>query len=249
MLGFLYLVIFKLRFDASNIIQFVFSVLIRTLCKSMMPMYVITNSIIILSSVFRLRNENIFCFDKSRLLNCGKVDTIFFSKTGTLCHNIFEIKSYHPAYINHHRPGIINVKNFPKNRCKEINYQLEKYYKEYFYNKQNNYNFNNTNLNLSQRHSIKMESSHNEMKHENSEYIVLFLECLLSCNNLEKLGNKIFGNIIETTIFNDMRWDIKPHNLEEEEDDKQECNLNCKINSGINTNKHDHNDHFDHNKN
>ena len=249
LLGFLYLVIFKLRFDASNIIQFVFSVLIRTLCKSMMPMYVITNSIIILSSVFRLRNENIFCFDKSRLLNCGKVDTIFFSKTGTLCHNIFEIKSYHPAYINHHRPGIINVKNFPKNRCKEINYQLEKYYKEYFYNKQNNYNFNNTNLNLSQRHSIKMESSHNEMKHENSEYIVLFLECLLSCNNLEKLGNKIFGNIIETTIFNDMRWDIKPHNLEEEEDDKQECNLNCKINSGINTNKHDHNDHFDHNKN
>lgn len=80
LLGFLYLVIFKLRFDASNIIQFVFSILIRTLCKSMMPMYVITNSIIILSSVFRLRNENIFCFDKSRLLNCGKVDTIFLAK-------------------------------------------------------------------------------------------------------------------------------------------------------------------------
>lgn len=239
LIGFCYLVIFKLKFDASNIFQFIFSILIRTLCKSMMPMYVITDSIIRLSSVFRLKNENILCFDKSRLINCGKVDTIFFSKTGTLCHNIFEIISYHPAYINHHRPGIINVKNFPKNRCKEINYQLEKYYKEYFYNKQYNYN---TNLNFSQRHSLRMDGHNNEMKYENSEYIVLFLECLLSCNNLEKLGNRIFGNIIETTIFNDMRWDIKPHNLEEEEDDKQaENNFTCKVNSGLNSNKHDHN--------
>ena len=39
--------------------------------------------------------------------------------------------------------------------------------------------------------------------------MVLFLECLLSCNNIDKFKNKIYGNIIECTIFNEMKWDIE----------------------------------------
>ena len=238
--GFMYILIFKLKFDSSNLFYFIFSILMRTFCKSFMPMYIITNTIIIISSIFRLKKEKIFCFDKSRLLNCGDINTIFFSKTGTLCNNIFEITSYHPVYINPHRPSVIKVKNYTKNQSKEINYQLEKYYQEYFYHKQNNYNNYNNNFNFSQRHSIKMENNKSfsyKIKNDTSEYSILFIECLLSCNNLEKLGNKIFGNIIETTLFNDMRWDLKPYNSEE--DKQMENSINYKTDSDLYKNLND----------
>ena len=44
---------------------------------------------------------------------------------------------------------------------------------------------------------------------KNSEYSTIFLECLLSCNNLEKYGMEIFGNPIDIEIFKAMKWDIK----------------------------------------
>jgi len=147
-----------------------------------MPMYFITNSIIILLILYRLKKNNILCFDKSRLLNSANIDTIFFSKTGTLCQNSFEIISYHPVLI--YRQGIINLKNYPKNKCKEINYILENYYQEYYYKKQNNFFY--TNFNYTGRQSLKGSSkiSINKTGNQYYEYAVLFLECLLSCNNL-----------------------------------------------------------------
>ena len=217
--GFIYLKIFNKSLDFSNISNFIHTIILRTLCKSMMPMYFITNSIIILLSVYRLKKNNILCFDKSRLLNSGSIDTIFFSKTGALCYNNFEINSYNPVSINPHKPNIINIKNFPQSQCKEINYILEKYYQDFYYKKQNNYN-NYYSTNYSHRHSLIQDnySSIEKLKNLPSDYSVLFLECLLSCNNLEKFGSKIFGNIIETTIFNDMKWDIKSYNFDDEKD-------------------------------
>ena len=202
----------------------------------MMPMYFITNSIIILLSVYRLKRNNILCFDKSRLLNSGSTDTIFFSKTGTLCYNNFEINSYNPVSINPHKPNIINIKNFPQSQCKEINYILDKYYQDFYHKKQNNYN-NYYSSNYSHRHSIIQEnlSFMEKFKNQPSDYSVLFLECLLSCNNLEKFGAKIFGNIIETTIFNDMKWDIKSYIFDDEKD--LENNNLKNYDSGMNQNK------------
>ena len=219
-LSYIYLKIFKLKLDFSDSHHFIFSILIRSFCKSMMPMYFISNSIIILLSVFRLKKNNILCYDKSRLLNSGNIDTIFFSKTGTLCYNNFQINSYHPAYSNPHRPGVINIKNYSESQSKEINYILEKYYQDYFYRKQNNYNLFSS-YNFSHRHSLILDTNYSyndKVKNQLSEYTVLFIECLLSCNNLEKFGTKIFGNIIETTIFNDLKWDIKTNNYEDEKD-------------------------------
>ena len=62
---------------------------------------------------------------------------------------------------------------------------LFKYYREYLKKKQNN----------------EIDKS--------NEYMTLFLECLLSCNNIEKYNLEFFGNKIETTIINDINWDIK----------------------------------------
>ena len=236
-LAFIYLKLFKLKLVFTDKYHFIFSILIRSLCKSIMPMYFITNSIIILLSVFRLKKNNILCFDKSRLLNSGNIDTIFFSKTGTLCYNNFQINSYHPAFANPHKLGVINIKNYSESQSKEINYILEKYYQDFFYRKQNNYN-NSSSLNLSHRHSLIIENNYSyndRLKNQLSEYTVLFIECLLSCNNLEKFGTKIFGNIFETTIFNDLKWDIKTNNFD---DEKEMENNNIKnMDSGLNQNK------------
>ena len=218
-IGIFYILVFKLRFDFQNLYYFVCSILLRTLCKSFMPMYFITNSIIILLSVYRLKKNNILCFDKSRLLKSGSVDTIFFSKTGTLCHNNFEINSYHPAYENPNKAGVINIKNYPESRCNEINYILERYYQEYFFKKQINNYSNYNSLFITHRHSLlDISTSYDKNRSYYWEYITLFVECLLSCNNLEKLGTKIFGNIIETTIFRDMKWDIKLNSYDDEKE-------------------------------
>jgi magnesium-transporting ATPase (P-type) len=45
------------------------------------------------------------------------------------------------------------------------------------------------------------------------EYTALFVECLLSCNNLEKYNIEIFGNPLEKEIFSNMRWDIKTYSF------------------------------------
>ncbi len=57
-----------------------------------MPVFFLTNSIIYFIGLFHLKNEKIFCFEKSRLTTPSNIDTIFFGKTDILCDNTFEIK-------------------------------------------------------------------------------------------------------------------------------------------------------------
>ena len=203
-LGIGYIFIFKLKI--TKIKEFIVNVLLRALCKSLMPIYFLINSIIILYSAFRLKSENIICYDKSRLIkNTGRIDTIFISKTGTLCQNAFEIRAYHPVYINPHKHNSISYTTYKQNQCKEMNIQLLKYYKEYLF-KKNVCNYNSRDFNL--RYCIR--KNQNQLNAQQND-IALFLECLLSCNNLDKFNTDIFGNVIESKIFNDMKWDIKVH--------------------------------------
>ena len=196
---------FLLKMKIVKLKELIVTILIRIFCKSLMPIYYITYNIIILLSIIRLKSKNIICYDKSKLLNnSGKIDTIFFSKTGTLCQNTFEIDCYHPVYINPKKPGIISYKIYRQNQCKEMNCQLLNHYKDLI--KYNIYKKSGHNL----RHTIRnKEKSIFKFNKKTSECIALFLECLLSCNNIDKFNNEIFGNIIEATIFNDMKWDIK----------------------------------------
>jgi magnesium-transporting ATPase (P-type) len=207
-LGIGYIILFHLKM-ADSFVLVAFN-MIRLFCFSLMPVYYMTHSLMVLSSVFRLNKKNIFCYDKSKLINnSGRIDTIFLSKTGTLCHNTFEIKAYHPAFINSHKQNSINYTTYKQNQCKEMNIQLINYYKDYI--KKKNI-INNTTKDFNLRYAIRKNPSIlNKNYSKKNNNITLFIECLLSCNNLDKFNTEIFGNVIESKIFNDMKWDIKIH--------------------------------------
>ena len=178
-----------------------FVILIRVICKSLMPMYYLLNSFIIFFGIINLKKENIYTFDKSKILNSSSIDTLFLNKTGTLCEDKFEINGYHPISINHFNSSNLGFKTYDFEQNKEINIQLVNYYKNYI-NKQNGFG------NIKKNNDIKNQNIE-KIKMKNSEYSTIFLECLLSCNNLEKYGMEIFGNPIDIEIFKAMKWDIK----------------------------------------
>ena len=183
------------------------TILIRVICKSFMPMYYLINSIIILLGIIKLKNENVFTFEKSKILYSSTIDTLFISKTGTLCEGKFEINGYHPIYVSHHNSNNLFFRTYGVNQNKEINLQLVKYYKDYLNKMKEKSNINNNSI------MFDYNNFNNEKANLKSyEYSTLFLECLLSCNNLEKYGMEVFGNSIDSEIFRAMKWDIKADN-------------------------------------
>ena len=198
---------FKLKIEEKSVISYIFKIFIRVFCKSLMTFYFITYNILIFINLYRLQKENIICFDKSRLLNSGQINTIIFNKTRILCQDSLEINSYHPIYYNIYKHGYITFKNYLRNKCKKMNNLLLRYYQE-FLNKKYNFFSSDLNSNILGKQSNQLIDN---LNNKSNEYIVLFLECLLSCNNIEKFKLDIFGNNIEKTIFNEMRWDAKPY--------------------------------------
>ena len=209
--GLVYLFVFtknkkdSLNFKERRTLKLFFKILVRVICKSVMPMYYLINSVIILLGTRNLKIENVHTFEKSKLLSSCHIDTLFISKTGTLCEDKFEINSFHPICINHHNLNTLGFRTYNTNQNKEINLLLVKYYKDYLEN-------NNEYLNI----SYKKDSKNDNYKYNlelinkrNCQYSTLFLESLLSCNNLEKYGMEIFGNPIDSEIFRIMKWDIK----------------------------------------
>ena len=176
-----------------------------------MPVYFLAQSIIYISSVNSLKIKNIFCFDKSKLLSSSIIDIIFFCKSGILCDNNLEINGYHPAYINPHKSNKICYKSYNISQYKEMNQQLLKYYQDYII-RYKNIN-NNDNLRNSLRGDLKrLKADKINKESYEYEYTCLFLECLLSCHNLEKYNTEFFGNPIEKNIFLNFKWNIKPYN-------------------------------------
>ena len=181
-------------------------ILIRTFCKSTMPMFYLINSISILLGIGHLKKENIFIFEKSKLLCSSNIDTVFIGKTGTLCEDKFEINGYHPISVNHHNINNLGFRTYNINQNKELNMQLVKYYKDYLNNNINEY------CKISYKKDSKFDSNKCSIEKATQkccEYSTLFLESLLSCNNLDKYGMEIFGNTIDSEIFKSMKWDIK----------------------------------------
>ena len=220
-----------LDFNDSNTKNLLYAIIVRIFCKSFMPGYFLTNSIILILGVYHLKKENIHCFEKSKLLCSSTIDTIFFSKTGTLCENNFEINGYHPIHINPHKSNNISYRTYKVSQYKEMNSELLQYYKNYLYRVQSN----SLNYEFNLRHGLKLEHNRltlDKINKESCEYTTLFLECLLSCNNIEKFNNEIFGNSIETEIFKNMRWDIKPYNY-----NGSDIELNEDISKNISVNK------------
>ena len=203
--GGFYLYKFRLSIIKDNLLNFGYKILVRILCKSLNSVFFITHNIIIFVNLYRLQKENIICFDKSRLINSGKINTIIFSKTGTLCYDSLEINSFHPLNFNAHKSGYISFKSYPCDKSKEMSMQLLRYYQGYL-NK--TYDCKDSLLNSN---AFKAQSNQllNKLNMKSEEYCTLFIECLVTCNNIEKFNIEIFGNNIETAIFNEMKWDMK----------------------------------------
>jgi magnesium-transporting ATPase (P-type) len=200
-----YFYTFRLELLKDKIKGFGYRILVRLFCKSLNSVFFITHNIIIFVNLYRLQKENIICFDKSRLINSGKINTIIFSKTGTLSYDSLEINSFHPLNFNAHKSGYISFKSYPCDKSKEMNMQLLNYYQGYLskavISKDSLLNSN----------TFKAQSSQllNKLNMKSEEYCTLFIECLVTCNNIEKFNIEIFGNHIETAIFNEMKWDMK----------------------------------------
>ena len=177
-------------------------VLVRVICKSFMPTYYLINSIIILLGILKLKSENIYTFEKSKLLYSSKIDTLFISKTGTLCDDKFEVNGYHPVCANHHNLNTLGFRTYNVNQNKEINLQLVKYYKNYLDKQKEK-------TKVSYNNNVYDKFNTEKIRDKSCEYSTLFLECLLSCNNLEKYGMEVFGNSVDSEIFRAMKWDIK----------------------------------------
>ena len=77
----------------------------------------------------------------------------------------------------------------------------------------------------------------NKLNSKFGAQLTLFLECLLCCSDIDKFGIDLFGSKIETTLFNDMKWDVKQYdNINEKEKNKNFEKISTKnINSNNNT--------------
>ena len=220
-IGFAYTYSLKVNMHLEILRGLIISCFVRSLFKSFMPVYFITHSMVLISNLYNLKAHNIFCYDKSRMLHTFNINTIFFSKANILCEDILEVCSYNPISINLQKHGKINYRTYNENQWKELNIQLLNYYNNYIFNTKYQY-IKSDNSKRENRGSLRLKNYElNEAKYnkESFHYTTLFLECLLSCNNLEKINNDIFGNTIEVKIFNNFKWDMKTYdsnNYEEE---------------------------------
>ena len=216
-----FIIHFDFELEKEKLFINLYKILLRSLCKNFMAVFYITQNIMILVNLNRLENKNIFCFDRSRLLNSGEVNTIFFNKSIFSFQDSLEIYSYHPIYFNAHKANYLSFKFYLKKQCKEMNMILLNYYKE-------NLNKRQSNNNLDYNYNL-LRFSHkqlfNTFYNKSNEYTTLLIECLLSCNNVEKYNMQFFANNIEAKLFIDMKWDIKEYDYINNNKDKIDLNF------------------------
>ena len=181
---------------------------ILMVCKSLMTYYFIAKNIIIIINYVQLYKANIICVDQSKLSNLGKINKLILNKTETLSNNYILINGYHPITFDRKKKTKIKFIHFSKEQSQELNTKLLDYYQNYL-----NYNhYNDTFLNTKAKNNRRNYNySNNNINNKSEENITLFLECLLSCNNIDNYNFELFGNKLETELFEDMKWDIKQY--------------------------------------
>ena len=196
--GFIFVNLTSLDNAQEDFKRLVARIMLGGLSECLILPYFLTHSFMILLGIFRLQRNDIICFDKSRLINSGKINTIIFNKTGTLSSETIEINGYNIPDFNNQRKGSTVYKKYTPSQSKKLNVQLLNYYIEYFQlkekiNKKKNVTFDFNGLNSSE------------------SLLISFLECLICCTNVEKFEIDLFGNKLEKSLFNDLNWDIKPY--------------------------------------
>ena len=181
------------------------SFFIPMLCRSLMSCFLISKNVIIFINVILLQKDNIICFDPSKLFNIGKINKIIFNKTETLSNNSLSINGYHPIYLSSKRRDQLKLLRYSQQQSKELNLKLFEYYQNYL-----KYIKNISSKNNQKNSKFLVNYSINNINKQ-EEKIILYLECLLSCNSIENINFEFFGNDLEVQLFNDMKWNIKQH--------------------------------------
>ena len=210
--------VYKDEINIDTLQHLLLKTILTCFSECLMLPYFIAHSFMILLGIFRLQKNGIICFDKSRLINSGKINTIIFNKTGTLTNDMYEINAYHIPNFNLKKKEHIIYNSYLTSQSKEMNVILLNYYKGYLEIKEKLNNSKNKRVSL---------MTYNRVIENPEGYLVLFMECLLSCCNVDKFGIELFGSKIETTIFNDLKWDIKQY--DSEKNDNKEKNEESEI--------------------
>ena len=171
------------------IMKYIFILFLRLIIKCFMPIYFVIISIILLIFVFNLYKIKIFCYEKMRLHYAANINTIFMSKIGILSDNTYEIEGYHSVYQSS-KTSAISIQTYYEEQLKDFGNVILSYY---------------SNINSKNENSLVVENTNKTQ----NKYSVWFLECLLCCNNLIRIGPFIKGNIIEKKFFDKMKWEIK----------------------------------------
>ena len=145
---------------------------IALICKSLMAVFFLIQNILIFIALIKLNKVDLVCFDKSRLIKSGKINTIIFNKTETLSENYLEINGYHPVSYSINKHNNMIFKNYSKNQSKDLNKCLFDYYQNYLNNLKSS---NNEQKNFKNENKYAFNNLNNTNKFEFP--IVLFLEC------------------------------------------------------------------------
>ena len=201
------------------IMKYIFNYFIRLMIKSFMPIYFVILSIILLIFMQNLYKINIMCYEKMRLHHASRINTIFMSKIGVLSNNKYEIEGYHPAYQSS-KTSTISVQTYYEEQIKDFGNIILSYY---------------SNINSKNENSVALDNSNKTP----NKYSVWFLECLLCCNDLIKIGQYIKGNKIEINFFEKMKWELK---IPEDNDLLEHEKYIVFISKSNNFNNHNNND-------
>ena len=167
--------------------------------KTLMAIFFSIQNILIFFALLQLYKLNIVCFDKSRLIKSGKINTIIFNKTETLSENYLEIEGYHPISLNINKPNQFIFKHYSKSQSKYLSNNIFAFYQNYILGL----------INIKNENKYLLNNLNNPKK---AKFLfVLFFECLLSCNSIEKNDMDFFGNNIEVKLFDDIKWSIKQY--------------------------------------
>ena len=179
----------KKAFIKLIITKYLFLYFLRLIIKCFMPIYFVILSIILLKFMHNLYKVNILCYEKMRLHYAAAINTVFMSKIGVLSDSKYEIEGYHSAYQSP-KTSAISIQTYYEDQLKDFGNIILSYY---------------SNINSKNENSLDLDTSNKAP----NKYSVWFLECLLCCNNIIKIGQYIKGDVIEIKFFDKMKWELK----------------------------------------
>jgi hypothetical protein len=128
-----------------------------------------------------------------RLIFAADINTVFMSKINILSDDKYEIEGYHPV-CQSSKVSNLFIQTFYEEQIKDFGSIIFSYY-------------NNIKSNMPE--SSVGTANLSLLNKTSGKFSVWFLECLLCCNSLIKVGQSFQGNMLEKKFFDKMKWEFK----------------------------------------